>query len=148
MSGGEMTGITDSPRGWVNEHIRRYVTTGGADGHEWKPGVPTLLLTTTGNKTGLRRRTALIYARDGDTHLVVASNGGSAGHPAWYRNLDADPHVHVQVGAEEFDATARTAVGAERERLWPLVAKVWLADDDYQAKTEREIPVVVLTAVR
>jgi deazaflavin-dependent oxidoreductase (nitroreductase family) len=143
-----MTQVTDSPRGWVNEHIRRYVESGGADGHEWKPGVPTLLLTTTGNKTGLRRRTALIYARDGDNHVVVASNGGSAGHPAWYRNLDTDPHVHVQVGAAEFEATARTATGEERARLWPLVTKVWPAYDEYQAKTEREIPVVVLTAVR
>ena len=143
-----MTEITDSPRGWVNEHIRRYVTTGGTDGHEWKPGVPTLLLTTTGNKSGLRRRTALIYARDGDTYLVVASNGGSAGHPAWYRNLDADPHVQVQVGDKEFDATARTATGEERERLWPLVTKVWPAYDEYQTKTARQIPVVVLTAVR
>ena len=143
-----MTQVTDSPRGWVNEHIRRYVESGGADGHEWKPGVPTLLLTTTGSKTGLRRRTALIYARDGDTHVVVASNGGSPGHPAWYRNLDTDPHVHVQVGAQEFDATARTATGEERERLWPLVSAVWPAYEDYQRKTEREIPVVVLTAVR
>jgi deazaflavin-dependent oxidoreductase (nitroreductase family) len=143
-----MTEVTDSPKGWVNEHIRRYVATGGADGHEWKPGVPTLLLTTTGSKTGLRRRTALIYARDGDTHVVVASNGGSPGHPAWYRNLDTDPHVRVQVGAQEFDATARTATGEERERLWPLVTAVWPAYDDYQARTEREIPVVVLTAVR
>jgi deazaflavin-dependent oxidoreductase (nitroreductase family) len=143
-----MTQVTDSPRGWVNEHIRRYVESGGADGHEWKPGVPTLLLTTTGNKTGLRRRTALIYARDGDNHVVVASNGGSAGHPAWYRNLDTDPHVRVQVGAAEFEATARTATGEERARLWPLVTKVWPAYDEYQAKTEREIPVVVLTAVR
>jgi deazaflavin-dependent oxidoreductase (nitroreductase family) len=143
-----MTEVTDSPQGWVNEHVQRYVRTGGADGHEWKPGVPTLLLTTTGNKSGLRRRTALIYARDGDHYVVVASNGGSAGHPAWYRNLDADPHVHVQVGAEEFDATARTATGEERERLWPLAAKVWPAYDEYRTKTEREIPVVVLTAVR
>ena len=110
--------------------------------------MPTLLLTTTGNKTGLRRRTALIYAKDGATYLVVASNGGSAGPPAWYRNLDADPHVHVQVGAEEFDATARTATGEERERLWPLAAEVWPAYDEYQTRTARQIPVVVLTPVR
>ena len=81
-------------------------------------------------------------------YLVVASNGGSAGHTAWYRNLDADPHVHVQVGAEEFDATARTATGEERERLWPLAAAVWPAYDEYQTRTARQIPVVVLTPVR
>jgi deazaflavin-dependent oxidoreductase (nitroreductase family) len=137
--------LTDSPQGWVNEHIQRYVASGGADGHEWKPGVPTLLLTTTGNKSGLRRRTALIYARDGESYLVVASAGGAPGHPAWYRNLDADPAVHVQVGAEEFDARARTATGEERDRLWPVVTKVWPPYDDYQARTDRQIPVVVLT---
>ena len=137
--------LTDSPESWVKAHIDRYVATGGADGHEWKPGVPTLLLTTTGNRTGIRRRTALIYARDGGSFLVVASQGGAPTHPAWYRNLDADPAVHVQVGADEFDATARTASGAERQRLWPLVTAVWPAYDDYQAKTDRQIPVVVLT---
>jgi deazaflavin-dependent oxidoreductase (nitroreductase family) len=143
-----MTEVTDSPRDWVNQHVQRYVASGGEDGHEWRPGVPTLLLTTTGNKSGLQRRTALIYARDGGGYLVVASNGGSQGHPAWYRNLDADPHVRVQVGAEEFEATARTATGDERARLWPLTTAVWPAYDEYQTKTEREIPVVVLTPVR
>jgi deazaflavin-dependent oxidoreductase (nitroreductase family) len=140
--------LTDSPKGWVNEHVQRYVASGGADGHEWRPGVPTLLLTTTGNKSGLRRRTALIYARDGESYLVVASDGGAPGHPAWYRNLDADPAVHVQVGTEEFDARARTATGAERDRLWPVVTAVWPAYDDYRTKTDRQIPVVVLTPAR
>ena len=142
-----MTRAIDSPRGWVNEHIQRYVATGGADGHEWKPGVPTLLLTTTGNKTGLPRRTALIYAKDGETYLVVASNGGSAGHPAWYRNLDADPHVHIQVGAEEFEATARTATGDERERLWTTFRDYpgWGEDiTALAARRSRETAVVVL----
>jgi deazaflavin-dependent oxidoreductase (nitroreductase family) len=140
-----MTSVTDSPNEWVADHIRRYVATGGADGHEWKPGVPTLLLTTTGRKSGLRRRTALIYATDGADYLVVASSGGAPDHPAWYKNLAADPAVHLQVGAAELDATARTATGAERDRLWPLVTAVWPAYDDYQARTDREIPVVVLT---
>jgi deazaflavin-dependent oxidoreductase (nitroreductase family) len=143
-----MSEVVDSPKGWVNEHIQRYVASGGEDGHEWKPGVPTLLLTTTGNKSGLQRRTALIYGRDGDTYLVVASNGGAPGHPAWYRNLDVDPHVRVQVGPDEFEATARTATGDERDRLWPVVTAVWPAYDDYQGKTDRQIPVVVLTPVR
>ncbi|MFL6127961.1 MAG: nitroreductase family deazaflavin-dependent oxidoreductase [Mycobacteriales bacterium] len=137
--------VVDSPRGWVNEHIQRYVRTGGADGHEWKPGVPTLLLTTRGRKSGLLRRTALIYGRDGDSYVVVASQGGLPEHPAWYLNLDADPRVHVQVGSEELDARARTATGEERARLWRDMAAVWPAYDDYQRKTDREIPVVVLT---
>jgi deazaflavin-dependent oxidoreductase (nitroreductase family) len=140
-----MAEVVDGPKGWVNEHIQRYVASGGKDGHEWKPGVPTLLLTTTGNKSGLQRRTALIYAQDSGSYLVVASDGGAPAHPAWYRNLAADPAVHVQVGDREFDASARTATGAERDRLWPLVTAVWPAYDDYQAKTDREIPVVVLT---
>jgi deazaflavin-dependent oxidoreductase (nitroreductase family) len=137
--------VVDSPRDWVNKHIQRYVATGGADGHEWKPGVPTLLLTTRGRKSGLLRRTALIYGRDGDAYVVVASQGGRPTHPAWYLNLDADPQVHVQVGATELEARARTATGAERARLWREMASVWPAYDDYQAKTDRQIPVVVLT---
>ncbi len=140
--------VVDSPRGWVNEHIRRYLATGGADGHDWKPGVPTLLLTTRGRRSGLLRRTALIYGRDGDAYVVVASQGGDPRHPAWYLNLEADPDVHVQVRAEEFAARARTATGAERERLWRDMARIWPPYEDYQRKTDREIPVVVLDIVK
>lgn len=139
--------VTDSPTPWVRKHVERYVRTGGESGLEWRPGVPTLLLTTRGRRSGELRRTALIYVRDGDAHLVVASNGGSAGHPAWYLNLEADPAVRVQVGAEEFAATARTATDAERERMWPLVTAVWPDYDAYQQRTDRQIPVVVLEAV-
>ena len=115
--------VVDSPSGWVNQHIRRYVATGGQDGHEWRPGVPTLLLTTRGRKSGVLRRTALIYGRDADAYLVVASQGGSPRHPAWYLNLEAEPRVHVQVGPEEFDALARPATPEERARLWPEVTR-------------------------
>src|SRR5512132_4742285 len=101
--------VLDSPQGWVARHIRRYLDSDGADGHEWRPGVYTLLLTTRGRKTGKLRRTALIYGRDGDRYLVVASNGGSRTHPSWYLNLTADPEVEVQVGADKFAARARTA---------------------------------------
>jgi deazaflavin-dependent oxidoreductase (nitroreductase family) len=107
--------------------------------------VPTLLLTTRGRKSGLLRRTALIYGRDADAYLVVASEGGSPRHPSWYLNLEADPQVHVQVGAEEFDAQARPATPEERARLWPEMTRIWPAYDGYQRKTDREIPVVVLT---
>lgn len=136
--------VVDSPTPWVNEHMQRYLATGGEDGHEWKPGVPTLLLTTRGRKSGLLRRTALIYGRDGDAYVVVASRGGAPTHPAWYLNLTADPQVRVQVGAEEFDARARTATPEERARLWPDMARIWPAYDDYQRRTDREIPVVIL----
>ncbi len=140
-----MAEVTDSPVEWVAEHTRRYVESGGEDGHEWRPGVPTLLLTTTGRRSGVRRRTALIYGRDTADYVVVASKGGSPDHPAWYLNLQADPEVEIQVLDAALPATARTATGAERERLWALMLQAWPAYDDYQARTEREIPVVVLT---
>src|SRR5919202_4481857 len=93
----DMAEVTDSPVPWVAEHMRRYLESGGEDGHEWRPGVPTLLLTTTGRKSGVKRRTALIYGRDTADYVVVASKGGAPGHPAWYLNLQADPEVEVQV---------------------------------------------------
>ena len=92
-----MSEVTDSPVEWVAEHTRRYVESGGEDGHEWRPGVPTLLLTTTGRKSGAKRRTALIYGRDNADYVVVASNGGTQGHPAWFLNLQDDPAVEIQV---------------------------------------------------
>ena len=138
-----MDDATDSPVGWVADHIREYVDTGGEHGHVWR-GVPTLLVTTTGRRSGQRHRTALIYGRDGENYVLVASKGGAAQHPAWYLNLDANPDVEVQVMRDVFPARARTASGAERDRLWRLMTQTWPAYDDYQTKTEREIPVVVL----
>ena len=134
----------DSPVGWVSDHIRRYVETDGADGHIWN-GVPTLLLTTKGRKSGQPRRTALIYAQDGDDVLIVASKGGAPEHPLWYTNLEADPQVEVQVGADRYAATAHTASEDEKARLWPKAVAVWPAYEEYQTKTDRPIPVVVLS---
>jgi deazaflavin-dependent oxidoreductase (nitroreductase family) len=139
--------IHDSPTGWVRQHIREYVASDGRKGHTWR-GVPTLLLTTRGRKSGLLRRTALIYGRDGDNYVVVASRGGHAQHPAWYLNLVDNPDVEAQVGADTFSARAQTASAEEKARLWPVMAAIWPAYDDYQAKTEREIPVVVLVPQR
>jgi deazaflavin-dependent oxidoreductase (nitroreductase family) len=135
--------VVDSPTGWVNRHIRSYVDSDGAKGHTFH-GAPALLLTTRGRRSGQPRRTALYYGRDGDAFVVVASNGGSARDPLWYGNLLADPAVHVQVGAEHHDGTARTATGAERERLWALMTEIWPAYAGYGRKTRREIPVVVI----
>jgi deazaflavin-dependent oxidoreductase (nitroreductase family) len=137
--------VNDSPVGWVADHIRSYVDSGGQEGHEWRPGVPTLLLTTTGRKSGTRRRTALIYGRDGEDYVVVASKGGAPKNPAWYLNLDANPDVDVQVFDDNFHAKAHTAGGKERERLWAVMTQIWPAYEDYQTKTARQIPVVVLT---
>jgi deazaflavin-dependent oxidoreductase (nitroreductase family) len=125
------------------EHVRRYRETGGDVGHIWN-GVPTLLLTTTGRNTGEPRTTPLIYGRDGDAYLIVASKGGDPEHPGWYRNLSKTPEVELQVKDEVFPARARTATAEERARLWQQMAEIWPAYDDYQAKTDREIPVVVL----
>lgn len=136
--------VYDSPTGWVAQHIRSYVDTDGRSGHLWR-GVPTLLLTTQGRKSGKWRRTALIYGQDGEDYIVVASRGGHAQHPSWYLNLRANPEVQVQVEADQFTAHARTASAEEKARLWPLMVSIWPAYDDYQEKTAREIPVVILS---
>jgi deazaflavin-dependent oxidoreductase (nitroreductase family) len=131
------------PPGWQQEHARRYLASGGQDGHIWE-GVPTLLLTTTGHRSGQSRTTPLIYGRDGERYVIVASRGGAPAHPEWYENLSAQPEVHVQVMADRFKARARTASAAERAALWKTMAAIWPPYDEYQAKTTRQIPVVVL----
>ena len=138
--------VLDSVVGWVAEHTRRYVETDGAEGHIWR-GVPTLIITTRGRRSGQLRRNALIYGQDGDRYMVVASKGGAAQHPLWYLNLTADPNVQVQVGADKFAANARTASPEERARLWPIMAGIFPNYDSYQQKTEREIPVIILERV-
>jgi deazaflavin-dependent oxidoreductase (nitroreductase family) len=125
------------------EHVRRYQETDGAVGHEWN-GVRTLVLTTTGRRSGRRRDSAMIYGEDGGAYVVIASQAGLPSHPNWYHNLTADPSVHIQVGSDHLEATARTASGAERDRLWKLMTGVWPNFDVYQSRTERVIPVVVL----
>lgn len=139
-----MTDIHDSPTGWVNKHIREYVETDGKKGHKHQ-GKDALLLTTRGRKSGLLRRTALFYGKDGDRYIVVASRGGHAKHPAWYLNLEANPEVEVQVGADKFSARAHTATGEERVRLWELMTTIFPTYNSFQKKTKLQIPVVVLT---
>lgn len=133
----------DLPPGWQRDHVERYLATDGKEGHIWQ-GVPTLLLTTIGRRTGRARRTPLIYGRDEDRYLVVASKGGSDDPPLWYTNLSADPRVRIQVGADTFDAQARTATAEEKERLWPVMTKIWPDYDTYQTRTSREIPIVII----
>jgi deazaflavin-dependent oxidoreductase (nitroreductase family) len=125
------------------EHTRQYRETGGEVGHEWQ-GTQTLLLTTKGRKSGEPRELPLIYAPWEDTYLIVASKGGADAPPAWYLNLEADPEVEVQVMADRFKAKARVATPEEKAAMWPTMVKEWPAYEDYQKKTDREIPIVVL----
>lgn len=125
------------------EHAERYRATGGEEGHIWN-GVTCLLLTTTGRKSGRPRETPLIYARDGDDLIVIASKGGAPAAPHWYRNLAATPEVTVQVLAERFTARAFDAEGDEYARLWNLAAEAWPNYNVYAQRTDRTIPVVVL----
>uniref|UniRef100_A0AAU2JV76 Nitroreductase family deazaflavin-dependent oxidoreductase n=1 Tax=Streptomyces sp. NBC_00049 TaxID=2903617 RepID=A0AAU2JV76_9ACTN len=133
--------VTDSANPWVAEHIRRFEETAGRP----RPGVRDLLLTTRGRRSGILRRTALAYVRDGDAYVLTASNAGADRHPAWYLNLTADPAVTLQVGADTFAASARRATPAEADRLWPVVVAAMPSYAAYRGATEREIPLVLVT---
>ena len=127
-----------------DEHVRQYRETDGEYGHDWKEGTSTLLLTTTGRRSGEPRTTPLIYGRKGDDFLIVASKGGAPEPPAWYENLEQQPEVEIQVLDETIPVRARTATDAEKPDLWEIMAAEWPHYDDYQRKTDRPIPVVVL----
>jgi proline iminopeptidase len=136
---------------WIQDHIARYIATDGADGYYWdatlgggKGLVPTLLLTTTGRKSGRELTLPLIFGRSGPSYVVVASKGGAPAHPAWYLNLQDNPKVKVQVKAEKLMAHAHTADADERAVLWPMMVEIYQPYTEYQSKTDREIPVVVL----
>ena len=126
------------------EHVRVYQETDGDFGYIWN-GVPILLLTTTGRVSGMPRTTPLIHGRDGDDYLVVASMGGAPQHPNWYRNLLARPLAQIQVRGEHMNVTARSATDSEKPRLWEIMTELWPNYDAYQSRTDRNIPVVVLT---
>ena len=125
-------------------HVAAYRETGGETGYLWN-GVPTLLLTVTGRQSGQARTSALIFGQDGDDFLVVASMGGAPTHPQWYKNLLATPSAEIQVKAEVTPVVARTATADEKPRLWEIMREVWPNYDTYQERTEREIPVVILS---
>jgi len=126
------------------EHVRVYRETRGERGYHWR-GTTILLLSTTGRTSGEPRTTPLIHRTDGERWVVVASKGGAPANPAWFENLQANPDATIEVKDQEVPVLASTAAGEERARLWSLMAEVWPAYDDYQAKTDREIPVVILT---
>lgn len=128
------------------EHVDRYRATGGEEGHDWN-GSQVLILTTTGRRSGEKRETPLIYGRSGDNYLVVASKGGADEPPAWYLNLRENPEAEIQLWADLIKARARDATPEERPELWKTMVGHWAAYDEYQTKTDREIPVVVLEPV-
>lgn len=130
------------------EHVERYRATDGAEGYDWRNGSTILLLTTSGRRSGQPRTTPLIFRPHGDgRYLVVASKGGADQPPDWYRNLQANPEVQVQVKGDVFPARARTANAEEKPAMWRQMTEVWPDYDDYQRKTARDIPVVVLERV-
>ena len=140
---------------WMVDHTNRYLASGGKEGHMYEmtqPGRPkmtvaSLLLTTTGRKSGQKYIFPLFYGEDGNSFIIVASKGGAPEHPGWYRNILANPEVEVQVGTKKIRARARTVTGADRVRLWDKALEFWPPYADYQRKTEREIPVVLLDPV-
>jgi deazaflavin-dependent oxidoreductase (nitroreductase family) len=138
-----MTTSAENDELFGEEHVRRYRETDGEAGHEWR-GATILLLTTTRRKSGGEFTTPLIYQPNGDDFLIVASKGGADKPPAWYLNLEADPDVTVQVLGDTFKARARDATPEEKPEMWKKMTAIWPAYDEYQERTDREIPVVVL----
>ncbi len=136
--------IHDSPIGGINQQIRAYIESNGERGHTWGNG-HAMLLTTRGRKSDLLRRTVVAYTKDGDNYVIIASNGGADQHPNWYYNLLDNPEVQVQAGSDKFTALAHVAEGAEHDRLWAQMTAIMPGFKDYQAGTERQIPVIVLT---
>ncbi len=127
-----------------DEHVRAYEESDGDVGYLWN-GAPIVVLTTTGASSGATRKHALIYGTDGDDVVVVASKGGALDDPQWYTNLVAEPNVQVQVLADRYDGVARPASAEQKARLWPVMTELWPSYDDYQAATDRDIPVVVVS---
>ncbi len=142
--------IEANTTGWIAEHRNKYLADGDA-GHMWDssaaggPGLlPTLLLTTIGRKSGKESIMPLLYGKVTGGYAIIASKGGAPKHPGWYHNLRAQDQVQVQVAKDVFSASARVASGAEREQIWAQMSAMYPPYVDYQAKTSREIPVIVL----
>jgi proline iminopeptidase len=137
------------------DHANRYLSSGGTDGHMYSITLPdksvvtapSLLLTTTGRKSGERYIFPLFYGTTGTSYFIVASKGGAPKHPGWFLNILADPNAEIQVGTKKLQVRARIAEGEERARLWEQALLFWPPYAEYQTKTEREIPVVVLDPV-
>ncbi len=132
-----------SPWDWVSEQVQQYEATGGEEGGTLE-GAPCVILTTKGRKTGKLRKTPLMRIEHDGVYAVVASLGGAPQHPVWYLNLVANPDVTLQDGDKVLDFRARTATPEEKRHWWPRLTAVWPPYSEYQSKTERDIPVVLL----
>ena len=139
---GMITEYEPSPWEPIADHVQRYLDTDGEDGAEWE-GAQVILLGTIGRRSGKLRRTPLIRVRHGDSYLVVASMGGAPDHPQWYLNLVDNPEVTVQDLDEVHELRARTASAGEKSELWAVAAAQWPDYDNYQAGTDRDIPLVI-----
>jgi deazaflavin-dependent oxidoreductase (nitroreductase family) len=128
---------------WNRKIVDEFRTNAGVVGGMFE-GVPILLLHHRGAKSGTERINPLAYRRDGDNYVIFASKGGAPTNPDWYHNLRANPDVEIEVGTNSFKAKSRVAEGDERERLWSVQKKEFPGFADYEQKTERQIPVVVL----
>jgi proline iminopeptidase len=143
--------VADNLMDFAKDHLRRYLATNGKDGHlaaqvtDGPPAPPSLILAARGRKSGKYYLTPLTYGEDNGRYILIGSYGGRPDHPGWFKNLVAHPDVRVQVGDRRFDATAAVATGAERERLWQMMTKVLPLYTEYQTKTTRQLPVIVLT---
>jgi deazaflavin-dependent oxidoreductase (nitroreductase family) len=126
-----------------DEHVRKYEETGGKVGHDWN-GTSCLVVHTRDRRSGKIRKVPLIYGRDGDDYVLVASKGGAPDHPGWYKNLVAHPDVEIQVWDKIIPVTARTGTAEDKRRVWPVMAAQWPDYDAYQAGSTRNIPVVLL----
>ena len=148
--------MAEGPAGlpkWIADHVELYLTD-PEKAHLWdaslgggKGKIPTLLLEMTGRKSGEKRMLPLIYKKVGDAFVIIASKGGAPAHPSWYLNLKANPDCEIRVGKDRFKVRARDAEGAEREKLWDELVDVYAPYTQYQERTQRQIPVVVLDPV-
>lgn len=146
--------IAASQTGWIAQHREKYLKDGAA-GHLWDstfaggPGLlPTLLLTTEGAKSGQESVMPLLYGKVAGGYAIIASKGGDPKHPGWYHNLKKQADCTVQVATDVFKARSRVASGPERKAIWDQMAAMYPPFTDYQAKTNREIPVIVLEPAR
>jgi deazaflavin-dependent oxidoreductase (nitroreductase family) len=126
-------------------HTAVYRRTNGRIGHRHRGLPPMLLLDHVGARSGVKRTSPLVYVRDGDDYVIVASKGGYPKHPGWYHNLVAHPDTTIQVGSLHLDVHAHVASPAERARLWPLAVRTYRGYTGYQERAGREIPLVVLS---